>query len=650
MKPELRFESKMMEVSISCAAAGVPDLIGGSILQNHLEFLVGEEDELYEAYGTRENSYPYCQYGAYTRRTKERKVKTAVLENRYLKAVFLPEYGGRLWELTDKVKGRNLLYTNDVLRFSNLAIRNAWFSGGVEWNMGLIGHTPFTVDRLYTAQLENGEGDPVLRMYEYERVRQAEYQMDFWLGEEDRYLNCRMRIVNSGREVIPMYWWSNMAVPEYPGGRIVVPAKEAYTSVQGKVFKVSIPEVDGIDISRYENIPAQIDYFFDILRESPRYIANVDAGGYGLLQFSTWRLQGRKLFSWGHKKGGRKWQEFLTETAGNYVEIQAGLGKTQYGCIPMPPHSAWEWMEQYGSIDLGEEKAKLSFEQLREEVTACVSREIKAVMPEKKLADSRDMATKKASLVYEGSGYGALKNAERELCGERLLSGHLEYRFTDRRKAEWADFLRTGVLFTPDPGEEPDGFMCDEIYYERLQETAGRENAGNWYAHYQLGVMHAYHGAFKKGRKEWKKSWELAENCWACHGLGCAFIKEGRPEKAVKWLERGIGMRREDAAYVKEGMRLLLMAEGYEKVKEIYGILPAELQKESRIIYDWLTALIRLGEQDKVRTYLEEHPEYVLEDLRECESSVSDLWKEAYGVVNGISPEEIPAQWDFDSL
>lgn len=650
MRPELRFEPRVMKVSPLGEAAGVPDLIGGKILQNDLKFFVDEEDELYEAYGTRKNSYPYRQYISYTRELKEREVKTAVLENDHLRAVFLPEYGGRLWELTDKEKGKNLLYTNDVIRFSNLAIRNAWFSGGVEWNVGMIGHTPFTVDRLYTAMLENEEGDPVLRMYEYERLRRVEYQMDFWIGKEDRYLNCRMRIVNSGSEVVPMYWWSNMAVPEYPSGRIVVPADEAYTGAGEKVSKVDIPEVDGVDITQYGNIPAQIDYFFNIPRENPKYVANIDSEGSGLLQFSTWRLQGRKLFCWGHKKGGKRWQEFLSESAGDYVEIQAGLGKTQYGCIPMPPHSAWEWMEQYGGISLKKEDARLPFEQLRDKVTRYVSGELENTRLEKKLIASKGMAFKKAELIYEGSGYGALENVRRKLAGERPLSEHLEYRSLKAGEMQWADFLETGLFFTRDPEEQPDDFMCDEIYYERLKETVKTKNAENWYARYQLGVMHIYNGENKKGKKELKKSWKLAENCWVCHGLSCAYIKEGSYEKAVKWLDRGIRLRIDDTSYVKEGMRLLLMAEGYEKAVELYGLLPSHLRKESRIIYDYLMALVHTGQQAKVYDYLSRHPEYVLEDLREGESSVSDLWKDVYKSVNGSAPEEIPEQWDFDSL
>ena len=163
--PELRFENMKIQGAELGEESCVPDLLGEHILQNHLKSRLDDADEIYEGYGCRKNAYPYRQYNSYTRKLKEKEIRTAVLENKYLKAVFLPEYGGRLWELWDKETGTNLLYTNDVLRFSNLAIRNAWFSGGVEWNIGVIGHHPYTVSPLYTAVTETQTGAPVLRMY-----------------------------------------------------------------------------------------------------------------------------------------------------------------------------------------------------------------------------------------------------------------------------------------------------------------------------------------------------------------------------------------------------------------------------------------------------------------------------------------------------
>ena len=160
MKPQLEFKKRSIRAASPGETGSVPDLLGELILQNQLEFNLGEEDEIYEGYGRRPNAYPYRQYNSYTRKISEREIQTAVLENDFLKAVFLPEYGGRLWELWDKKSGRNLLYTNDVLLFANLAVRNAWFSGGAEWNIGVIGHSPLTTELLYTAVTETEQKAP----------------------------------------------------------------------------------------------------------------------------------------------------------------------------------------------------------------------------------------------------------------------------------------------------------------------------------------------------------------------------------------------------------------------------------------------------------------------------------------------------------
>ena len=87
---------------------------------------------------------PYTQQDNYDRDRKERLFKAVILENEHLKAVFLPELGGRLWSLIDKDADRELLYRNPVFQPGNLALRNAWFSGGVEFNVSIKGHHPMT--------------------------------------------------------------------------------------------------------------------------------------------------------------------------------------------------------------------------------------------------------------------------------------------------------------------------------------------------------------------------------------------------------------------------------------------------------------------------------------------------------------------------
>ncbi len=649
MKPELRFEDEIMKVSQLGEEACVPDILGSMILQNDLEFQLDEEDEIFEAYGRKDNSYPYRQYNTYNRELEETKVKTAVLENDYLTAVFLPGFGGRLWRLTDKKTGQNLLYTNDVIRFSNLAIRNAWFSGGVEWNIGIIGHSPLTTEQMFTARLTDEEGNPILRMYMYEQVREVEYQMDFWLGMEDRYLNCRMRIVNSSKEVVPMYWWSNMAVPEYDGGRIAVPAREAFTSKNKKVMKVKIPVVDGVDVTRYKNIPQQVDYFFHIPKEAPKYIANLNREGYGLLQMSSARLQARKLFSWGNNEGGDRWQEFLTENAGRYLEIQAGIGKTQYGCIPMPPHSAWEWVEQYGPVTLEGGHKDLSFEELEGNVTELVNRIMEDKSPDQIVIDTKRMAKQKGELLYEGDGSGALKRIIREMEGERQLSGHLDYGQCQGNLTEWKEFLETGSLKQKDMLKKPGAFQCDDFIYQKLKESMKGKNKDSWYAWYHLGLMELDRKKVKKAMKAFRESLKYGENPWTLHGLVSACLIDGKKERATKLMVRGTVMMKENLSYVKEGFRLLLMAEGYEEVVRLYQELPGGVKQDRRIFFFYLTALSYTGRAKEAYGLLMDKEDIVPEDLREGEESLGSLYVRLYREVYHKEPEKIPGRLNFSA-
>src|SRR5262245_25614225 len=97
-------------------------------------------DADYPDRGNEASILPYRLQDQYSRRRTPRSFKTAVLENQHLRATFLLEMGGRLWSLFDKRAQRELLFVNPVFQPANLAVRDAWFSGGVEWNISIIGH------------------------------------------------------------------------------------------------------------------------------------------------------------------------------------------------------------------------------------------------------------------------------------------------------------------------------------------------------------------------------------------------------------------------------------------------------------------------------------------------------------------------------
>ncbi len=650
MEAVLKFSTMELAGGPLGAESTVPPLQEQPILQNGLKFDLGEDEELFEGYGARQNSWPYRMQEGYSRTLSLRSVKTAVLENDYLRAVFLPEYGGRLWQLTDKKAGRELLYTNRVLRFSNLAVCDAWFAGGVEWNIGLIGHSPFTCRPLYCASYTAKEGWPVLRMYEYERVRGAAYQMDFWLRPDSRALCCRMRITNESSSVVPMYWWSNMAVPEMPDGRVAVPAHSAYHYCDMpdgtvEIRKETVPMVDGHDIFHYNEIPTQTDYFFDLDADAPRFIAGVDGEGWGVLQLSTSRLKSRKLFSWGHNLGSARWQAFLSGGMGRYVEIQAGLAKTQYGCLPMPPHTSWEWMEQYGPVQL---KPGTTDAEMQAEAEAIARAQLKAEKLEQTLQNTRAMAKTPAAPCQKGSPYSAFCRAIAPVT-DRPLADHLDFGPCEGAMALWQKFLKTGVLHQPAPETAPDAFFCEEAVRDKLLETAQTLNKNNWYAQYQLGILLLQEGERNGAEAALNRSAALCPNAWTSHALASLYLSRGEKERAAAEMEQGLRFGVGGLSYAKAAMRLLLEAGAYEAVLGCCAALPLPQAADGRLQLDKVKALHALGRYEEAFALLNENGGLVPDDMREGEDGLERLWADEHEKLFG-NPGEVPAVFRFRAI
>jgi hypothetical protein len=65
----------------------------------------------------------------------------------------------------------------------------------------------------------------MLRLWEWERLRDLPVQVDLWLPEGSDFLYAWVRVRDPHERPAPVRWWSNVAVPE--DRRIVAPADAA---------------------------------------------------------------------------------------------------------------------------------------------------------------------------------------------------------------------------------------------------------------------------------------------------------------------------------------------------------------------------------------------------------------------------------------
>ena len=663
---ELRIERYEMPAASLGREDPLPDL--GGIGDAHEKIQIDEttitpEESKYMGWGRVSTILPYTLQDGYGRKRRTRGFKAAVLENEHLKAVFLLQLGGRLWSLIDKDTGRELLHRNPVFQPCNLALRNAWISGGVEWNCGIIGHTPFTVDDMACERLTFSDGTPVLRMYQYERVRHLFYRVEAFLPEGARELYVRVRIDNATKEDTAVYWWSNMAVDERDDVRIVVPAEKAYRyGYGGKLSKVPVPymtvEADKLtghsaelaranggtldwDVSHPKTLPQSIDFFFDLPKEVRPFIAAPGGDGYGMCQTSTGELRGRKLFVWGMGAGGRHWQEFLSKKGSAYVELQAGLAHTQLEHLPMAGGASISWLESYGAVRADPEKVH---DPDWDTAVRAVAEALESQRPAEALETwharaKRELDGRSGEVLHGGMGFA---RCERALLGKDFDTAGLDLdamRITGK-EALWLQLAEEGVLRCPDPLEQPLSYQTGRHWEEALRRSVESGKSDHWYAHYHLGVMADARGDAALAKAEYERSIAQTPNPWAMRCLAVRAHREDDDARAADLLLRAVRMVT-IRPLVVEAMDSLMRIGRWDDMLALAGELPETLAENGRVKTFIVAALLRTGRTEEAGRLL--NGPFVLTDVREGQVLLTDLWFE-YAALRGkgeATPETI---------
>mgnify|MGYP000437703718 CR=1 FL=1 len=591
---------------------------------------VPEADRTYVGYGAVGGCLPHRLQDVYDRVRRPRAFRAAVLENDFLRATFLLELGGRLWSLLHKPSQRELLYVNPVFQPANLAVRDAWFSGGVEWNIGVIGHTPYTCSPLFAARVRGDDGSPVLRLYEWDRLRGTPYQIDAYLPNGSPFLFVRVRIINPHTHEVPMYWWSNMAVPESPDVRVVVPADRAYHfGYRGDMRLVPIPICDGIDVTYATNVPTSADYFYRISEGRRPWIAALDKQGRGLFQASTSRLIGRKLFVWGMGPGGRRWPEFLAVPDRPYIEIQAGLARTQLECLPMPARTEWSWLETYGRMEADPRAVHGSD---WAEAQQAVESRLNTMLPQGRLEDelkrTQDMANRPPEEILQpGSGWGALERRRRERAGEPPFCGKALV-FSDASlgadQIPWVALLERGELPVGQPSDVPGAWMVQSEWRDLLEASVRQGRGAHWLAWLHLGVMYYHDGQVEAARRAWTQSLEQAPSAWARRNLAVLAKHEGRLAEAADLFLDAHRMRSDLTPLAIECGQALLDAGRSREFVAWLDTLSPDVRRNDRVRVLEARAALEIGDLDKVERILADTME--LANLREGEAVLSDLW------------------------
>lgn len=624
METTLRQDFLRLDAAALGDPAYLPPIFKENNFQAEKPIQLQEDDELFADQGKVALMLPYEMQSMYTRELNVQDVPCFVLENKWMKAIFLRDYGGRLWSLYDKSAGRELLYRNDCLQIANLALLNAWFSGGVEWNLGMIGHSPFTCSAMHYAMVTMEDGSPALRIFQYERIREVVYQIDFFLDNDAPLLYARVRIKNPHGRTVPMYWWSNMALPEAKGARLVVPASRSFCSTPEGVGRCNVPFDGEVDITYPTNVLDAKDYFFKTEFRSRRYIAYYLPNGDGFFQTSTIRQRGRKLFVWGQGKGSDTWQKWLTKNAGPYIELQAGLGQTQYECLPMPPCAAWEWMEAYGALNGDKTRVFGDYDDARSYTEQALEQKIGEDALEELLWKTRDgLALKPGTILYTADGWGALEEARRSVQGQAPLAPQLDFGKPQELQAPWLQLLRDGTFPLPEDPAKPAKCMISPVWQQML-ETA-HTAAPNWHSALQLALMAMAAQKKELARTYFTESFNGCRNPFACYGLAVLSDLDGDKAACAHYCDALLESMKPDLSVLRDVGRLYMRSDAYDRLTKVLEAYP-ESRKDGRLRLYMAQAYSAINCPEKAEELLLADGGVVVDDLREGELILSALY------------------------
>ena len=265
---------------------------------------------------------------------KADKEYTAVfIENKYLRIMILPELGGRIQRAYDKIRQRDFIYYNQVVKPALVGLTGPWISGGIEFNWPQH-HRPSTFEPVDFTIEENGDGSKTVWVNEVELMTRTKGMAGFTLYPDKAFLEVKVRLYNRTFFPQTFLWWANPAVKVNDYYQSVFPPDvhavfdhgkrdvSDFPIATGAYYKVNY--APGTDISKYKNIPVPTSFM--AVESKYNFIGcyEHDTQG-GMLHVADHHIcPGKKQWTWGKSDFGIAWDRNLTDSDGPYIELMCG--------------------------------------------------------------------------------------------------------------------------------------------------------------------------------------------------------------------------------------------------------------------------------------------------------------------------------------
>lgn len=300
--------------------------------------------------------YPYFRFDGFAAEGVNKEWKTVELENDYIQVTLFPEVGGKVWGAIDKTTGKAFVYDNGVAKFRDIAMRGPWTSGGIEFNFGIIGHAPTSSTPIDYLVKKKDDGSVSCYVFSYEWLTRTAWTVEVNLPKDKAYFTTHTTWYNQSSIDQPYYHWMNAGYRVGKNAEFCYPG-DHYIGHGGELFTFPMDE-EGRNIGWYEKNNFGNSKSYHVLGYYNDYYGIYWHGeDYGSIHHAEFDEKlGMKIFLWGQAREGGIWEDLLTDTDGQYIELQSGRvfnqpasnsAYTPYKHYAFAPQMTDEWTEYW---------------------------------------------------------------------------------------------------------------------------------------------------------------------------------------------------------------------------------------------------------------------------------------------------------------
>ena len=297
------------------------------------------------------------------------------IENEFIRALVLPELGGRIHAIQDKTNGYDLIYNQSVIKPALVGLAGPWASGGIEFNWPQH-HRPATFLPVDFKIEKHPDGSQTIWCSDHDPMSRMKGMHGVCLHPEKSFLELKVRASNRTPFTQTFLWWANVAtrvheayqsffppdvqyvadharrsMSEYPlaqghyygvnygeRGRKGIPQNEIPSQFvpphcadsKLKTQNSKLPNYAPNDLSFYANIPVPTSYM--CMGSQEDFFGGYDYKAQaGIVHVANHHISpGKKQWTWGNHEFGYAWDRNLTDRDAKsefapYIEIMAGV-------------------------------------------------------------------------------------------------------------------------------------------------------------------------------------------------------------------------------------------------------------------------------------------------------------------------------------